>query len=70
MWSSFGQLKYLPTRFGLCDEAADLSIEVREYVFGRRRGAFRVMYFVDGQIVHVLRVVHASHGPLTLGDLF
>jgi plasmid stabilization system protein ParE len=67
--TSFRKLTYLPTRFGLCDEADDLGLEIREYVFGKRQGAFRVVYIIDGQTVHILRVVHASHGPLTLADL-
>ena len=69
VWASFGRLKYLPSRFGRCDESDDLGLEIREYVFGKRQGAFRVVYLIDGQTVHILRVIHASHGPLTLDDL-
>lgn len=67
--SSYNRLKYLPTRFGRCDDFAEFGLEIREYVFGKRQGAFRVVYFIDGQTVHIMRVIHASHGPLTLDDL-
>ena len=69
MTAAIGRLEFMPTRFGLIEEAEDIGHELREYIFGRRRGAYRVIYTLTGQTVYILRVLNAARGRLTLDDL-
>ena len=38
-------------------------------LYGRRGSVYRVLYFVDGQDVHVLRVRRAQRRPLTRREI-
>ena len=67
--AAIDSLKILPTRFGLAAEAATVGLELRELLYGKRTGTYRVLYTVTGQTVRVLHVRHASRGPITLDDL-
>jgi hypothetical protein len=53
----------------LADEAADLGLDLRELLYGRRRDVYRVLFTIDGQTVNVLRVRHAAQDRLTPRDI-
>jgi plasmid stabilization system protein ParE len=63
-------LKILPTRFGLAAEAGAVGLELRELLYGKRTGTYRILYTVTGQAVRIHHVRRASRGPLTVDDLF
>jgi len=69
IWSAMSQLAFTPTRYALAAEADDLGIELRELIFGKRSGAYRILFTVTGQTVRIMHVRRASRGPLTLDDL-
>ena len=58
-----------PDRCPLADEAADLGLDLRELLYGRRRNVYRVLFTIEGQTVNVLRVRHAAQDRLTPGDV-
>ena len=58
-----------PNRYPAADEAADLGVDLRELLYGRRRNVYRILFTVDGQTVNVLRVCHAAQDRLTPGDV-
>jgi plasmid stabilization system protein ParE len=58
-----------PERCPLADEAADLGIELRERLSGRRRNVHRILFTIDGDTVNVLTVRHAAQDRLTPDDL-
>ena len=58
-------LEVMPERCPLADEANELGIEMRELLFGKRRGVFRVLFTIDGQTVNVIHVRRAARGPIT-----
>jgi plasmid stabilization system protein ParE len=62
-------LESMPERCPLATEAADLGIELRELLFGKRRGTFRILFTVDASIVHVLHIRRATRGPITQADI-
>jgi toxin ParE1/3/4 len=62
-------LQTLPTRCPAADEAADLGIDLRELVFGKRRGTIRILFTIDGRTVNVLHVRRATRGPVPPDDL-
>ena len=72
-WRSglFQIVEKLETNPALCpaaDEAADLGLELRELLYGRRRSIYRILFTIDGQTVNILRVRHASQDRLKPGD--
>ncbi len=50
-------------------ESAKFKKEVRQFLHGKRRGQYRVIYMVEDTRVIVLSVRHSSRAPLTEGDL-
>ncbi len=58
-----------PDRCPLADEAADLGLELRELLYGRRRSVYRILFTITGQSVNVLRVRHTAQDRLTPGDV-
>ena len=58
-----------PERCPLADEAADLGVDLRELLYGRRRNVYRILFTVEGQAVNVLRVRHAAQDRLGPGDV-
>ena len=58
-----------PERFPLADEAADLGMELRELLYGRRRSVYRILFTIEGQTVNVLRIRHAAQDRLSATDI-
>lgn len=66
---AIASLKSLPERYPLAAEADDIGTELRELLFGKRNGTYRILYRIDGQTVHVLRVRHAAQDTLRAEDI-
>ena len=58
-----------PERYPIADEAADLGLDLRQLLYGRRRQVYRVLFTIDGQKVNVLRVRHAAQDRLAPEDI-
>jgi plasmid stabilization system protein ParE len=58
-----------PNRYAVADKAADLSVDLRQLLYGRRRNVYRVLFTIEGQTVNVLRVRHAAQDRLSPGDV-
>jgi plasmid stabilization system protein ParE len=58
-----------PGRSPQADEAADLGIDLRELLYGRRRGVYRILFTIDGPVVHVHRIRHAAQDRLKPGNI-
>src|SRR4051812_7412159 len=58
-----------PIRYPAADEAADLGVDLRELLYGRRRNVHRILFTIDGETVNVLRVRHAAQDRLGLRDV-
>jgi plasmid stabilization system protein ParE len=56
-------------RYPLADEAADLGMDLRELLYGRRRNVYRILFTIEGQTVNVLRVRHAAQDRLVADDI-
>ncbi len=57
-----------PERCPEADEAADLGIDLRVLLHGRRPHVFRILFTVDGDAVNVHHVRHAAQDQLTADD--
>jgi plasmid stabilization system protein ParE len=58
-----------PHRYPQADEAADLGVDLRELLHGRRRQVYRVLFTIDRETVYVHRVRHAAQDRLQPGDV-
>lgn len=68
-WSSriserFIELEDRPEMWPEAEEAADLGINLRERLHGRRPHVYRILYTIDGDAVHIHRVRHAAQDRL------
>jgi plasmid stabilization system protein ParE len=58
-----------PERCGLAPESEWFSAEIRQLLYGKRRGVYRILFEVRGDTVHVLRVRHSAQALLEPGEL-
>jgi plasmid stabilization system protein ParE len=58
-----------PERCPRAEEADVLGIDLREHLFGKRRGVYRILFTIDGNTVNVLHIRHAARDWLAPGDL-
>ena len=58
-----------PERCPLAPESSALGVEIREILFGKRRGRYRLFFQIDGRTVLLLRVWHGARNAPSLGEL-
>jgi plasmid stabilization system protein ParE len=49
-----------PQRCGLAPEGDDLGIELRQLLYGRRAGKYRILFEIRGEIVYVHHIRHGA----------
>jgi plasmid stabilization system protein ParE len=62
-------LERQPGRCRLAAEADELGFELRELLFGKRRGVYRILFVIDGRTVNILHIRHAARRPVSPSDL-
>jgi plasmid stabilization system protein ParE len=63
------KLETMPERCGLAAESEDLGLEIRELHLGQRRGKYRLLFEIRGQVVYILRVWHSARDAVSRDDL-
>lgn len=58
-----------PERCPLAAEAENLKVELRELLFGKRRGVYRISFTIEGEVINVLHIRHAARDWLKPEDL-
>jgi toxin ParE1/3/4 len=53
-------LETMPERCEMAAESRYVGVKVRQLLYGRRGGTYRVLYTVRGREVHVLHIRHAA----------
>jgi plasmid stabilization system protein ParE len=62
---AIAKLSSLPERQPLAeDDSERLGITLRELLYGRRRGVYRILFSVEGETVTLHYVRHSAHGPI------
>jgi plasmid stabilization system protein ParE len=56
-------------RCRLAAEADELGIELRELLFGKRRGIYRILFVIDERTVNVVHIRHAARRAVSSSDL-
>ena len=57
-------LKAQPRRCPLAPEADAFGEEVRMLLYGKRRGVYKVLFAIRGDLIHVFSIRHSSRGPI------
>lgn len=69
LMARIAELELLPHRSPLAAEAAEIGIDIRELLFGRRSGRYRLLFRIEGRSVVVLRVWHGARDAVSRDDL-
>jgi plasmid stabilization system protein ParE len=55
-------------RCPVADEAADLGLDLRQLLYGRRN-KYRILFTIEGETVNILRVRHSAQDRLSPNDV-
>lgn len=58
-----------PQRCPVAPEAEEIGIELRELLFGRRQGVYRILFVIEQRTVSVVHIRHAARDVLRPEDL-
>jgi plasmid stabilization system protein ParE len=57
-------LEDFPERCPLAEESKAFDVEIRQLVYGKRVGAYRILFTIVGDAVHILHVRHGRRKRL------
>ena len=63
--AAVASLASLPRRCRLAAESRFFPFEVRELLYGDAPNTYRILFTIEGDVVHVLHVRHGRRMPLT-----
>ncbi len=69
LFARLSKLERMPEAWPLADEPDLAGTDVREFLFRHWRHVYRILYRIDGDVVRIHRVRHASQDRLTAEDL-
>lgn len=69
LWKALDTLETRPERCSFADESAAVGREIRELLFGKRRGQYRILFQIDRKTVHILRIWHTARDRFGGDDL-
>jgi plasmid stabilization system protein ParE len=58
-------LAVMPKRWGLARERRHFNEEIRQALYGRRGGVYRILFVVRVDVVHVIHIRHAARLELS-----
>ena len=62
---AIAKLSTLPERHPIAeDESEQLGITLRQMLYGRRRGVYRLFFSIEGETVTLHYVRHSARGPI------
>ena len=62
-------LQHNPDRCGLAPEAEWYPGQLRQLLYGKRKGVYRILFEIQGETVYILRVRHGSQALLGPGEI-
>jgi plasmid stabilization system protein ParE len=61
-------LEDFPQRCPLAEESKAFDVEIRQLIYGKRVGAYRILFTILGDAVHVLHVRHGRRKRIRRRD--
>jgi plasmid stabilization system protein ParE len=62
-------LAVMPKRWGLARESRHFDEDIRQALYGRRGGVYRILFVVRGDVVHVIHIRHAARPELSPAEV-
>jgi plasmid stabilization system protein ParE len=62
--AAISSLNDLPQRCPLAEESKAFDVEIRQLIYGKRVGAYRILFTIIGDTVHILHVRHGRRKRL------
>jgi plasmid stabilization system protein ParE len=62
-------LRTNPRRCSLAREGEGFNQEVRQLLYGKRHGVYRILYLIRGEVVYVLTIRHSARQPAAIRQL-
>lgn len=74
LFAAVRTLADMPTRCPVIPEAEEIGVPLRQLLYGKRRGIYRIIFDIqeispEGSRVRVLRIWHGSRDALTVEDI-
>lgn len=69
LMSKIDTLETHPERCGIAIESDELGIEIRQLLFGKRHGVYRILFQLQGATVQILRIRHGAQDRIRPEDL-
>ncbi len=69
LMAAIDTLETMPQRCPIAAEAAEVGVEIRELLVGRRRSRYRVIFLIRRPAVHILRIWHSARDAISREDL-
>lgn len=63
------RLESNPRRCAVAPESTMVNVEIRELIFGRRTGVYRVFFTIQADVVYIVHVRHAARDTIDPDDL-
>jgi plasmid stabilization system protein ParE len=61
-------LEQFPSRCAVAPESENVGREIRQLIYGRRAGAYRALFVIQNDEVHILHIRHAARNTMTLEE--
>ncbi len=62
---AIAMLGEFPERHPVAEEESELlGLKIRQMLYGRRRGVYRILFSIEGDIVYLHYVRHSARGPI------
>ena len=58
-------LEHFPARCATAPESEQIGQEIRQWIYGRRAGAYRALFVIQKDEVHILHIRHAWRNTMT-----
>ena len=57
-----------PSRCAIAPETDTIGVEIRQQLYGRRAGRYRILFVIRGEVVHVIHVRHGARHVMQPDD--
>jgi plasmid stabilization system protein ParE len=69
LFAKIDTLKTYPGRCPLAPESAAFGEELRQLLYGKRGGVYRILFAIRGEVISVFSIRHSARGFLTPEDV-
>jgi len=69
LWDTLSTLENRPERCAQAEESQEVGRDVRQLLFGKHRGIYRILFEIQDRSVIILRLWHGARDAITANDL-